>query len=133
MRLLNDFEACGYAISGINPSEEAGEILSLGNSPQFSFFENKKNRRFLLAGPGTGLGVCQVLVNDSQPLVLSSEGGHSSLPSYNQDVFDLQQFVIKEMGLIPGKDILSAEHLFCGLGIPKIHQFLQTKAGISVP
>jgi glucokinase len=54
--------------------------------------------------------------------VLSSEGGHIGLFPWNDEVYELIKFVKKEKGLVDG-EIESAEHFFCGLGIPYIYRF----------
>lgn len=51
MVLLNDFEACGYAV----PILDKKQIISLTNQEIPSFTGNLK---IMLVGPGTGLGVC---------------------------------------------------------------------------
>lgn len=51
MILLNDFEACGYAVPIINNKET---IILKGDTVS----DLSGDGRFLLVGPGTGLGVC---------------------------------------------------------------------------
>lgn len=59
--------------------------------------------------------------------MLSSEGGHLGLASWDQEQFELEQFAKKKFGI--GEGYISAEWLFCGLGIPVIYEYLLTKSG----
>jgi glucokinase len=57
--LLNDFEACGYALLNLK-SEDC--IPLKPEFPEFNLDLAEFRRRYIFVGPGTGLGVCQALV-----------------------------------------------------------------------
>lgn len=79
MVLLNDFEACGYAV----PILDKSKIISLTSHEQPDFHSNLK---IMLVGPGTGLGVCLL----SQKYVLFNVG--TSTPT-----FSVQKEVISDL------------------------------------
>lgn len=56
--LFNDFKACGYALLGLGTDD----LIPLGDSPDFEFDLSKEGSKYMLVGPGTGLGVCSILV-----------------------------------------------------------------------
>lgn len=57
--LLNDFEACGYSLLGLN---QENVIPLKPDFPPFSPEPSGFMRRYAFVGPGTGLGVCQALL-----------------------------------------------------------------------
>lgn len=57
--------------------------------------------------------------------MLSSEGGHIGLSSFDENQFEFEQFAKKKFNLT--NEIISAEWLFCGLGIPIIYEFYAIK------
>jgi glucokinase len=66
--ILNDFAAIGHAVATLGPSNflhVAGPDTSLPASGVIS-----------IIGPGTGLGVGQVIRGDGQPQVIAGEGGN---------------------------------------------------------
>lgn len=120
--LLNDFEAHGYAVPGLNPEQ----LVALkGKTPDIN-----KDCRIMVVGPGTGLGVCLFYKKRGRTQVLSSEGGHIGLSAFNELQFEFEQFAKSKFGVTEG--LISAEWLFCGLGIPIIYEFFAKKHGKEV-
>lgn len=124
MRMLNDFEACGYSL----PTLEAKRLIRLKGPAQESF--KSRELKIMLVGPGTGLGVCLFDRKDGKEVVLSSEGGHISLSSFDEVQFEYQEFAKKRLGLSK-YELISAEALFCGRGIPNLYEFHSLREGIT--
>lgn len=59
--------------------------------------------------------------------MLSSEGGHIGLASVDPLQFEFEQFSKKKFGLT--NEIISAEWLFCGKGIPHLYEFYSMREG----
>lgn len=120
--LLNDFEAHGYAVPGLAPEK----LVALkGSAPDMN-----KDTRIMVVGPGTGLGVCLFHKKRGRVQVLSSEGGHIGLSAFDEQQFEFEQFAKSKFGVSEG--LISAEWLFCGLGIPIIYEFHSKKHGKEV-
>lgn len=120
--LFNDFKACGYGIQGLT----SHDIIPLGSSPPFKFNSGSEDSKYMLVGPGTGLGVCTILIKNGQSLVLSSEGAHINLPQVDARTEKLVKY-IKETTKVEG--FLSAEQVFCGRGLPYIYRFIMIEKG----
>lgn len=117
--LLNDFEAHGYAVPGLKHDR----LVALkGVVPDFS-----KDCRIMVVGPGTGLGVCLFHKKRGRTQVLSSEGGHIGLSAFDETQFEFEKFAKSKFGVT--NQLISAEWLFCGLGIPIIYEFHSNKHG----
>ena len=71
IRVINDFAAIGMAIPHLRPEDlrEVGDASATA-SP------GAEDRHYAVLGPGTGLGVCRVLLQQGRPLVMATEGGH---------------------------------------------------------
>ena len=58
-RLLNDFVACGYSLTGLDTQQ----VVNLTPHLQpFADIDLKQFQKYVFVGPGTGLGVCQCVV-----------------------------------------------------------------------
>lgn len=110
--VLNDFAAQAYALARFH----AADILPIG--------ENKVAKRAtkIVMGPGTGLGVAQLLplCTDSEScwLALPGEGGHSSFsPNTDLDI-ELLRYAKKQWQHV------SWERIISGAGLELIYSFL---------
>lgn len=122
VKMLNDFEACGYALTGLDSSE----VIALGDAPEFKFRDGDNDRRFLVVGPGTGLGVVLTIVKLAENMIFSTEGGNMGIEPIDEKTSRYIKYVKNKLGCT---GIISVEKLFCGRGIPFIYQFLMEENG----
>lgn len=74
LKVLNDFEAVAHSISYLKD----GDYYEIGEGVP------EKNMPIAIIGPGSGLGVASIAFNkDGEPIVVSSEGGHVTIPVSN--------------------------------------------------
>jgi glucokinase len=73
-RVINDFEALGWALAGFR----ATDLVTIGPAlpPQPG--------TMAVMGPGTGFGLAAMATDDRAEIVLVTEGGHATLPSENE-------------------------------------------------
>jgi glucokinase len=67
-RIVNDFGAIAYAVAGLGPEHFLALCGPSGPLP--------RDGMTTIIGPGTGLGVAQLLFADGRPHVIETEGGH---------------------------------------------------------
>lgn len=101
LELINDFVAVAQAIPHVEPG--ALHLLS-GDA------DRRPPGPALVLGPGTGLGVALRLEN-SQPPVLASEGGHASLAAGNTLELDVLRLLLQRHGHVDSERILSGPGL----------------------
>jgi glucokinase len=77
----------------------------------------------LVAGPGTGLGVCTLLNLDGSSIAIEGEGGHSSFAPNSDIEVELLQFLRKKY------DHVSNERIVSGSGIEEIFKFILSRQG----
>lgn len=106
VKLINDFEALGYAINILQP-KDVKSVRAAKVKPKLAI---------ALVGAGTGLGKSLLWWDEKAKLYrpLPSEGGHGDLPVKTSDEFILSK------GQFEWEDVLS------GKGIVRIYQFLRT-------
>lgn len=117
-KLMNDFEAVGYAALNLNYNE----FVCLQKSTR------KEDNKLVIAGLGTGLGVCSVIHTDNpiQFKVVPSESGHLPLGITNREEYEYERFVAKELEMT-GLRYTDSEYLVCGKGIPYLFKFIHRK------
>lgn len=152
VKLLNDFEAVGFAAGSMDfegmatikgPQEAPGETAA-AEPPRRPFSDSKPpcplkpetpaEPDVLFMGGGTGLGVVFVTKIGSKTLVVPSESGHHSLGGGDTTDIELQKFVVDQSEHSqPSKEFLYAdcERIFCGLGLPVLYQFCEAQKGTS--
>lgn len=111
--IINDFEAIGYSINILHDSEV--KILNAG-SPE-------KNATIAVVGAGTGLGK-NILVYDKKSgayLPHPSEGGHSDLPFYPEEI-EIAQFIKKAHRI---ENAMEYEDILSGKGLERLYDMLQ--------
>lgn len=111
VELVNDFAAIAYALPLLG--EDDLVTLQAGRG-------RKKGVR-LLAGAGTGFGVCALCPDGEQ--VLATEGGHAGFAPADEEQARLLAFVAAREGRC------TREHLLCGRGILRIVDFLLAETG----
>lgn len=110
LRLINDFEAVGHAVSKL-PSENL-ELL-FGDDKPFP-----DNGAVTILGPGTGLGVGMIAYDEGVPHVVATEGGHL-------DFAPLDSVETRLLDWLRGKfRRVSTERIVSGPGLNNIYQGL---------
>lgn len=113
VRLVNDFQAIGYGIDGLQPSqlETIQERPRLPAGPR------------LVLGAGTGLGVAQLFRCGDQHEVHPTEAGHIAFAPADEEQIELLTSLRGEYGR------LSCERLLSGAGIGAIYRFIAEREG----
>ncbi len=119
-RLINDFTAVSYGVLLLDP-EKPEEITRLPHSDG-SLGEILPGVRAIV-GAGTGLGVGYVVRVKDKVEALPSEGGHISLPVYDDETRAFQRWLEERYGFVPG-----AEAGVSGQGIANLIAFLAEAA-----
>jgi len=114
--LINDFTAVSYGVILLDP-DRPDQITQLphtdGSRPA------PKPGVRAIVGAGTGLGVGYVVKIRDRIEAFPSEGGHITLPVYDEETRSLQRWLEKRYGFTPG-----AEAAVSGQGISNIFQYL---------
>ncbi|MEC4819889.1 MAG: glucokinase [Scytonema sp. PMC 1069.18] len=114
--LLNDFEAIGYGILGLNVSDSKDVfILQKGTS--------KAKAPIGVLGAGTGLGTAYLTWEGSSYTVNSSEGGHSDYAPHSCQTTKLLMYLQDKYE----QEKIHIEEIISGRGIVAIYQFLRDK------
>lgn len=106
--LLNDFEAVAHAVAAVSPSDMAhlaGPDAALPTRGVIS-----------VIGPGTGLGVAQVMRHTGQTHVIATEGGHIDFAPRSP----LDDDILAALRLSHAR--VSVERVVSGPGLRAIHQ-----------
>lgn len=110
VRLLNDFEALGYAIPFLR--EEDGTIIQRGDPPRSAEIR-------ALLGAGTGLGQALVVSHAGRRAsVHATEGGHVSFAPGSEAEWRLRGYLAKR------HDHVSWERVLSGRGLSAVYDFL---------
>lgn len=114
-KLLNDFEAVGYA----------SVTLDYSKFNRLQRAKGKKANKMVIAGLGTGLGVCSIfsLENPTKVRICGSECGHLPLGASTEAEFEYEEFVRRSIG-VEDFNYVGQEYLFGGKGIPLLYKFL---------
>lgn len=105
---LNDFEAVAHAL----PRLTDADLQPVG--PARAMPEGMK----LVIGPGTGLGVAALAPVAGGVRAIATEAGHMSFgPAYPDELMIFHR-------LLERRAPLSAEHILCGPGLPRLHRAL---------
>ena len=102
---LNDFAAQAWGVSTLNVKDtfviRKGSITPTGNK--------------LVIGPGSGLGVAGLILNNGTQTVVVGEGGHASFSPGNQLEIDVLAYLLDKY------EHVSVERLASGSGIPVLY------------
>jgi glucokinase len=104
LRVVNDFEAIGWALTRLSPAD----VHPLG--PALPARAGVK----AALGPGTGLGVAALVPIGGRWHVLASEGGHAAFGPQALDEMDVFARLLREHGHV------SAETVLSGPGLPRL-------------
>ncbi|TQF26210.1 glucokinase [Bradyrhizobium sp. UNPF46] len=117
VRLLNDFEAVGWALSRLPPES----LLQLGGR------ERVEGAPLAALGPGTGLGMVISIPHAGAPIVLPSEGGHSTMAGGSLREDAVIDHLRRRFGHV------SSERVLSGAGLENLHDALASLDGVTVP
>lgn len=114
VRLVNDFQAVGYGIEGLDPAqmEPVQPQPCIPGGPR------------LVLGAGTGLGVAQLFQCGPHYEVHPTEAGHAAFAPCGDEQVALLQHLRAEYGRV------SRERLLSGAGIEAIYRFLSQTEGV---
>jgi glucokinase len=108
IKWINDFTAQAFATTTLNDSE----VITLNKG----IVEPEKLR--LVIGPGTGLGVCGLIMSPSGWLPIAGEGGHSDFAPNTSIEYEILTLLAKKFGHVAVERILS------GPGIMNLYEAL---------
>lgn len=109
--LLNDFEANGYGVLGLEKSDL--KVLQEANA--------EPRAPIAVIGAGTGLGEGFVIPTESCYQVFPGEGGHADIASQSAEAFGLFRYLQEREQL----SHISVERVVSGIGIVSIYQYLR--------
>ena len=117
VRLINDFEAVGWSLPRLSPDT----LLQIGGR------RSVKGAPLAALGPGTGLGMTANIPHATGHLVLSSEGGHSTLAGYSLREDAVIAYLRQRFGHV------SAERVLSGHGLENLHEALAALDNVMLP
>jgi glucokinase len=117
--IINDFGAIGHAVAQLPP--EHFEHLCGPEAPL------PDAGITTVCGPGTGLGVAQVLRTDGRYMILSTEGGHIDYAPLDR----IEDAIVKRLRGLYTR--VSTERICSGPGIVAIYETLAELEGRAVP
>ncbi|MBL4910037.1 MAG: glucokinase [Alteromonadaceae bacterium] len=106
--LINDYTAIAHAIPQLTHEQK----IQIGGG------NTVVNKPIAVCGPGTGLGVANLVNIDDKWVCLSGEGGHADFAPVNEEQVQLLQFLFTKYHHV------STEQLLSGLGLEQIFQAL---------
>ncbi|QHP71296.1 glucokinase [Bradyrhizobium sp. LCT2] len=115
VRLINDFEAVAWALPRLGPSS----LLQLGGRQRVS------GAPLAALGPGTGLGMAVSMPHPGGQIVVSSEGGHSTMASGSLREDAVIEHLRRRFGHV------SAERVLSGAGLENLYDALASIDGAS--
>ena len=123
LRVINDFTAISYGVVLLDP-KKPGQLATLphldGSRPR------PEDGIKLIVGAGTGLGVGYVAYHEGKAEAFPSEGGHITLPVYDEESRTFQRWLEMKSEFVPG-----AEAGVSGMGIANLFQFFaERESGI---
>lgn len=117
VRLINDFEAVAWALPRLGPNS----LLQLGGQQRLP------GAPLAAIGPGTGLGMAISIPHAGGHIVLSSEGGHSTIASGSLREDAVIEHLRQRFGHV------SAERVLSGAGLENLHDAVATIDRAALP
>ena len=108
IKWINDFTAQAFATTTLTD----GEVITLNKGIV------KPEKLRLVIGPGTGLGVCGLIMSPSGWLPIAGEGGHSDFAPNTSIEYEILTLLAKKFGHVAVERILS------GPGIMNLYEAL---------
>lgn len=106
--IINDYTAIAYAVPMLNNQQKT----KVGQG------QAVKGKPIAICGPGTGLGVANIVFKEELPIVVSGEGGHVDFAPTDPTEIAILSFLLTKY------EHVSYEQLLSGLGIEQIYQAL---------
>ncbi|MEO6688087.1 MAG: glucokinase [Dokdonella sp.] len=119
LHIVNDFAAMSMCV----PLLLATDVRVIG-SPSMPAPAAAKTARFAVIGPGTGLGVGALMMQDGRPSAFETEGGHTSFAPRTEEDIEILRRLAARFGRV------SNERLLCGSGLTNLHEALGEIHGI---
>lgn len=117
VRLINDFEAVAWSLPRLSPDK----LLQIGGGQPIV------GAPLAALGPGTGLGVAASIPHATGHLMLSSEGGHSTLAGCSSREDAVIAYLRQRFGHV------SAERVLSGHGLENLHEALAALDNVMLP
>lgn len=117
VRLINDFEAVAWSLPRLSPEtlRQIGGRHPVVGAPLAAL------------GPGTGLGMAVSIPHDAGHLVLSSEGGHSTMAASSLREDAVIAYLRQRLGHV------SAERVLSGHGLENLYEALAALDKVKLP
>ena len=122
---INDFVAQSLCFSSfyekLTENEDFNKKLAVNHG--LKIIKNGipiKKAPLLISGPGTGLGVCTLILSENGPFAIEGEGGHVTFAPNSDLEIKLLQFLRQKY------EHVSAERVVSGSGIEEIYNFILT-------
>jgi glucokinase len=116
VRVVNDFEATAFSL----PHLMAADLHPIGGGRAVA------GAPMAVLGPGTGLGVACLVPGAADPVVIASEGGHTTLAAASRREDALIDHLRQHFGHV------SAERMISGFGLENIYQAIAALDGTKV-
>lgn len=129
--LLNDFVAQAYALLRVRESnlipftERLPHIFSSQKSEKQSDTALPADKRVLILGPGTGLGIAMAYISQGKFSVMSSEGGNAAFPARTKE----EQEICNEIGR--WHKSVSFEMVASGTGLVRVFDAVRSIKGLN--
>jgi len=111
--LINDYTAIAHAVPLLTEQQK----VQIGSGQAIS------DKPIAICGPGTGLGVANVVFSQAQAVCLGGEGGHVDFAPTDAIEIKILEFLLTKYQHV------SYEQLLSGLGLEQIYQALSTING----
>ncbi|OUS27157.1 glucokinase [Thalassotalea sp. 42_200_T64] len=112
--LINDYTAIAWAVPKLSNQQK----VKIGGG------EAVPQKPIAICGPGTGLGVANVIWGNDQWLSIGGEGGHVDFAAVDNTEVEILRFLQQKYSRVSYEQVLS------GLGIEQIYQALCSIKGI---
>jgi glucokinase len=110
IKVVNDFAAIGMAV----PHLRLPELAPIGAAAARPRGVDA-DRHYAVLGPGTGLGVCRLLLRQGRAVVIESEGGHVAFAPGSDYEISILQCLLKRHARV------SVERLLSGPGLQNLY------------
>lgn len=114
--IVNDFQAVALSL----PALKSEDLAAIGDG------KIEPGAPMAVLGPGTGLGVACLVTGSTDPVVITSEGGHATLAGTSDREDKIIQYLRRRFGHA------SAERAISGSGLENVYQAIADIDGLTV-
>lgn len=120
VRVINDFAAVAMAVPHLAQPQlkRIGEAVAPAQG-------RGADRRYAVLGPGTGLGVCGLLLREGRAVVIDSEGGHVGFAPDGDYEIAILRFLMKRYARV------SVERILSGPGLQNLYAAVCAVEGVA--